>query len=385
MWRMICSLVIGAQILFFATFFHTSLAHDDEVAFVEDDVEEVELSPKQTSVECCATDSASFISKHYFLASTVDGKITAMDIEKNGEVVWIVDADNVPLLSSSLNQQKLAADNFPYMLVPSLDGSLYMFNVKSSSLSLIPLSANARILIGNDEIAGGTFVTSTGINPLTGKMRYQCTAGKCMQYETTRNDSSLYTLIMRKNTQVARAADPVTGTEKWNLSVGEYDISLVSSDHSLHFESASVPAHIRFLLEPPSGSISAVDNCGNLKWEKRLSSPIARAWQLSRGRIFEISLFSPETIGALSDFTENGHQFIPKYEAPFYFGTVNSEPYIIPSEFMRELRRTSANMQTEYHPKISDSSYYSRAPFLESLEVVNVYFLDFRQFDTAII
>uniref|UniRef100_A0AAF5RTB9 PRKR-like endoplasmic reticulum kinase n=2 Tax=Wuchereria bancrofti TaxID=6293 RepID=A0AAF5RTB9_WUCBA len=372
MWRMICSLVIGAQILFFATFFHTSLAHDDEVAFVEDDVEEVELSPKQTSVECCATDSASFISKHYFLASTVDGKITAMDIEKNGEVVWIVDADNVPLLSSSLNQQKLAADNFPYMLVPSLDGSLYMFNVKSSSLSLIPLSANARILIGNDEIAGGTFVTSTGINPLTGKMRYQCTAGKCMQYETTRNDSSLYTLIMRKNTQVARAADPVTGTEKWNLSVGEYDISLVSSDHSLHFESASVPAHIRFLLEPPSGSISAVDNCGNLKWEKRLSSPIARAWQLSRGRIFEISLFSPETIGALSDFTENGHQFIPKYEAPFYFGTVNSEPYIIPSEFMRELRRTSANMQTEYHPKISDSSYYSRAPFLESLEVGNL-------------
>lgn len=65
---------------------------------------------------------------------------------------------------------QLAADNFPYMLVPSLDGSLYMFNVKSSSLSLIPLSTNARIMIGNDEIAGGTFVTSTGIDPLTGKV-----------------------------------------------------------------------------------------------------------------------------------------------------------------------------------------------------------------------
>ncbi|VDO55307.1 unnamed protein product [Brugia timori] len=143
--RTIYSLVFGTHILFFATFFHTSLAHDDEIAFVEDDVEEVE-------------------------ASTVDGKITAMDIEKSGEVVWIVDADNVPLLSSSLNQQKLVADNFPYILVPSLDGSLYMFNVKSSSLSLIPLSPNARILVGNDEIAGGTFVTSTGINPLTGKV-----------------------------------------------------------------------------------------------------------------------------------------------------------------------------------------------------------------------
>lgn len=42
-----------------------------------------------------------------FQASTIDGKVTAMDIEKNGEVVWIVDADKVPLLSSSLNQQKV--------------------------------------------------------------------------------------------------------------------------------------------------------------------------------------------------------------------------------------------------------------------------------------
>lgn len=65
---------------------------------------------------------------------------------------------------------QLVANNSPYMLVPSLDGSLYMFNVKSSFLSLVPLNANARIMIENDEIAGGTFVTSTGIDPLTGKV-----------------------------------------------------------------------------------------------------------------------------------------------------------------------------------------------------------------------
>ncbi|KAL3982575.1 Protein kinase domain family protein [Acanthocheilonema viteae] len=367
--RVIALLITGTLILLFAVFFRTSLTHDDEVAFVEDDVEEMELLPEQASVECCDTGSASFISKHYLLVSTIDGKITAMDIEKNGEVVWTVDADKVPLLSSSLNQQKLVAENFPYMLVPSLDGSLYMFNVKSSSLSLIPLSADARIMIGNDEVAGGTFVTSTGIDPLTGKIRYRCTAGRCMQYEITTNDSSLYTLIVRKNTQIARAADPVTGIERWNLSVGEYDISLVSSDDLLRFEVPSIPAHIHFLLEPPSGSVSAVDNCGNLKWEKRLSSPVARAWQLSRGKILEISLFSSETIGALSDFSGSDHQFIPKYEAPFYFGTVNSEPYIIPSEYMRELHRTSADMGKEYHPQTLDSFYHSRAPFLEDLKV----------------
>uniref|UniRef100_A0A8R1XVA9 Protein kinase domain-containing protein n=1 Tax=Onchocerca volvulus TaxID=6282 RepID=A0A8R1XVA9_ONCVO len=372
--RAIASRITGTLILLFAILFRTSLTHDDEIAFVEDDVENVELSPKrstkQASMECCVTGSASFINKHYLLASTIDGKVTAMDIDKNGEMVWTVDADKVPLLSSSFNKQKLIADNLPYILVPSLDGSLYMFNVKSSSLSLIPLSANARVMIGDDEIAGGTFVTSTGVDPLTGKIRYRCTAGKCMQYEATTNDSSLYTLIMRKNTQVARAADPVTGAERWNLSVGEYDISLVSSDHSLRFEQASVPAHMRFLLEPPSGIVSAVDSCGNLKWEKQLSSPVARVWQLSRGRIFEISLFSSETIGALSDFSGSGHQFIAKYEAPFYFGTVNSEPYIIPSELMREeLHRASTDVRAQYHPQTLDSSHYSRTPFLEDLKV----------------
>ncbi|CAG9531655.1 unnamed protein product [Cercopithifilaria johnstoni] len=375
--RAVVLLITGTVVSLFAVFFRTSLTHDGEVTLVENDGE-VKLSPERASVECCATGNASFISKHYLLASTTDGKITAMDIEKNGEVVWTVDADKMPLLSSSLNQQKLVADNFPYILVPSLDGSLYMLNVKSSLLSLIPLGANARVMIGNDEVTGGIFVTSTGIDPLTGKIRYRCTAGKCMQYEITTNDSSRYTLIMRKNTQVARAADPVTGTERWNLSVGEYDISLVSSDHSLRFEQASVPAHISFLLEPPSGSVSAVDNCGNLKWEKRLSSPVAKAWQLSHGRIFEISLFSSETISALSDFSGSDHHFTSKYEAPFYFGTVNSEPYIIPSEFMRELRRTPTDIKMEYYPRTLDSFYHSRAPFLEDLKVGDLIWRSYR-------
>ncbi|VDK83282.1 unnamed protein product [Litomosoides sigmodontis] len=366
--RAITLLFVGMPVLLFTVVFRTSSTHDGEVASVEDDMEK-EISSEEVSTECCTGANVSFISKHYLLASTIDGKITAMDIEKNGEVVWTVNTDEVPLLSGSFNQQNLIADNFPYLLVPSLNGLLYMFNMETSSLNLIPLSANARIMIGNDEVAGGTFVASTGIDPLTGKMRYRCTAGKCVQYEVTTNDSALYTLIMRKNTQVVRAADPVTGTERWNLSVGEYDISLVSSDHSLHFEQASVPSHIHFLLEPPNGSVSAVDKCGNLKWKRRLSNPVARAWQLSGGRIFEISLFSSETIGALSDFSGRDHQLISKYEAPFYFGTFNSEPYIIPSEFMREQRRAYEDMKIDYHSQTSDSFYHFRTPFLEDLKV----------------
>ncbi|VDM98144.1 unnamed protein product [Thelazia callipaeda] len=299
----------------------------------------------------------------------MDGKVTAMDINRNGEVVWTVDADKMPLLSSSLSQQHLVSDNYPYMLVPSLDGSLFMFNAKTNALSPIPLGTDMHIMIGDDEIAGGTFVTSTGVDPLNGKIRYRCTSGNCVQYEVTGSDPSFFTLIMRKNGQIARAADPVTGEEKWNVSVGEYDVSIVSSDHSFRFEKVDVPTHVNFLLEPPDGIVLAVDSCGRVKWSRQLSSPIAKVWQVIRGKIFEISLFSYDTLKALSDFSGNGKEFISKYEVPFYFGTVNSEPYIIPSEFMREeLRHMVRAEQKRYEPK-TFSSHNARFSFFEDLQV----------------
>lgn len=43
-----------------------------------------------------------------FQASTMDGRVTAMDVSNNGEVVWSVDADKVPLLSSSLGSQQVS-------------------------------------------------------------------------------------------------------------------------------------------------------------------------------------------------------------------------------------------------------------------------------------
>lgn len=36
---------------------------------------------------------------------------------------------------------------------------------------------------------------------------------------------------------------------------------------------------------------------------------------------------------------------------------------------MRELRRTSADMEMELHPQTLDSFYHSEAPFLEDLKI----------------
>lgn len=60
-------------------------------------------------------------------------------------------------------------NGFSYVLVPSLDGFLYVFNLANNALSPVMLTSDV-IMIGGDEIAGGTFVTTMGVDPFTGKV-----------------------------------------------------------------------------------------------------------------------------------------------------------------------------------------------------------------------
>lgn len=47
-----------------------------------------------------------------------------------------------------------------------------------------------------------------------------------MKYETPPNNLPPYTLIMRKNTQVARAANPLTGAEKYIVVIVDKSFAL---------------------------------------------------------------------------------------------------------------------------------------------------------------
>lgn len=51
------------------------------------------------------------------------------------------------------------------------------------------------------------------------KIRYHCTAGKCEQYGVFESKFSPYTLIMRRSTQTARAADPFSGSERYIIEL----------------------------------------------------------------------------------------------------------------------------------------------------------------------
>ncbi|VDM51010.1 unnamed protein product [Toxocara canis] len=99
----------------------------------------------------------------------MDGKVTALDVNSNGRVAWTRDTDSSPLLSGTLNSHQLMADGHPYLLVPSLDGSLYMFNMDSNALDPIPLNTGISVMVGEDAVAGGSIVSTTGMDPITGQ------------------------------------------------------------------------------------------------------------------------------------------------------------------------------------------------------------------------
>uniref|UniRef100_F1KRI9 PRKR-like endoplasmic reticulum kinase n=1 Tax=Ascaris suum TaxID=6253 RepID=F1KRI9_ASCSU len=370
--------VIAFSLLLFAGFLVASCVASEEDGFlIEDDIEEassVSPLPVTAGEACCAGGVGPLLNTNYILVSTMDGKVTALDVNSHGKVAWSTGSDS-PLLSGTLNSLQLMADGHPYMLVPSLDGSLYMFNMDSSSLNPIPVSTDISVMIGDDAVAGGTIVSTTGVDPITGQVRYHCTTENCAQMATS--NPSPYTLIIRRNTQVARAANLVTGSERWNLSVAEYSISLVSSDRSLNnYYPEPTPSAIRFRLRPPDGVVSAFSNCGMPMWEQDLSSPIARVWQLVNGRVHEISLFDTNNVETLEGIGQGcqDQENMPKIEAPFYFGIVKSAPYIIPSASAREeLRRFAFTKEANrFQPYGADLTHYGRALYLHDVTITNL-------------
>ncbi|VDM28740.1 unnamed protein product, partial [Toxocara canis] len=156
--------IVACTVLALSLVAASSLGGEEDDLLVEDDIEEpasVSPLPVTASESCCAGDVGPLLNANYILVSTMDGKVTALDVNSNGRVAWTRDTDSSPLLSGTLNSHQLMADGHPYLLVPSLDGSLYMFNMDSNALNPIPLNTGISVMIGEDAVAGGSIVSTT--------------------------------------------------------------------------------------------------------------------------------------------------------------------------------------------------------------------------------
>jgi len=159
----------------------------------------------------------------------------------------------------------------------------------------------------------------------TGKIRYECGISGCSSPKTTEDkDASKVTLIIKKQLQTVRAVDSVSGTEKWNFSVGTNEISIAG---------AVCPGGFQTLLETdfnddlirisiPEGRVHGVDSHSNILWERELGSPISEAWLMDRGQLIPIDPILHNA--AMTD------------PPSLYVGMLNQQFYVQESHLMKE-------------------------------------------------
>ncbi|XP_013794487.1 eukaryotic translation initiation factor 2-alpha kinase-like [Limulus polyphemus] len=315
--------------------------------------------------------------RNLIVVSTLDGKVSALDSDSGGQMVWTQTTGPGPLLSSSISRLELSSQGKWIRLIPSLDGSLYKFNGKT--VEPVPVTAETLLkssykLADDILITGGKEIRSYGIDLRTGKMRYICTLSGCktLGEEVSVNEDIL---LVHRHTQTVRAVEPRTGEERWNFSVGEHCISLVEglnegcnlqkeaevADVLVQCESEDSYSNswskesITIKVVVPDGMIFAANDEEKVVWSHKFESPIVNAWQLKEGAFQHVDLFDQKRI--------IGYESQPGLSPVLYIGIHEKQPYIQHSSGMKDmLFGVTKTHHTDHLPKVEWKPYLATAP-----------------------
>ncbi|KAI1278088.1 Eukaryotic translation initiation factor 2-alpha kinase [Halotydeus destructor] len=273
------------------------------------------------------------------LVATLDGKFHAIDTASNGDEKWSHVLGNGPLLSSTIGDIEFEHNGNPFRLIPSLDGNLYRYN--GHAVEPIPMDADMLLKnnyrMGDDTVVtGGTESRSFGIDLMSGRTIYECGFSNCFRPSemNQENDSRREIIMVQRHSQVVRAVDPRTGTERWNFTVGEYEVSLVNApkkckvleeDHQdiddIHDIRVVVPEGYLYLFNKKTKKED---------WSRKFDSPITGVWEIREGNIRQINLFSKRTLfGLEADEVLN--------EPTLYIGSHLGQIYVQHSKIFRKL------------------------------------------------
>lgn len=312
------------------------------------------------------------------LVSTLDGRLSALDTQENGKLLWSLPAFHGPLLSSSLSSIQMAKH---VGLIPSLDGGLYQVN--GDKVEPIPFTADTLLgsfykLPDGSILVGGKEATSCGINPHSGKVRYVCSADGCQLTETGEHHvQESDVLVLKRTQQTIRAVDQRSGAERWNFSVGQHDISFLEailSEHdngrcSVQDEEVFVDWKLRVSI--PNGLVAAVHSHGSTEtevvlWSYQFDSPIAAVWRLNGGFIQPVTLLSKDVMPELADsssqkmFPQGPVMYIGKHEGQVYIQT--SEPFDPAHDVAARIGDVSGNSVAQKPRQITWKPYLTSSP-----------------------
>jgi len=302
--------------------------------------------------------------------STLDGTLTALDAKNGGKTLWSVGTGPGSMLSSTISQVELTSNAQFVRLIPSLAGGLYKFD--GEVIEPVPLNAEDLLrtsfkFADNTVMTGGKESRVYGIEVKTGKIRYECTMAGCFS-PTGEALSSKETdlediVIVKRETQVVRAIEPRTGSEKWNFSVSTHHLTfqpgLEDVCNNTDEEEIIFDDFEELKAVVPEGIICQVDKDRPeiVKWKQTLNSPIVHAWRLERGQLIPINLFSNSHLPNPAT-TESPIDVGSKNDPSLYIGSYKQQLYVQESDWhLNRKIHAEANGQLDNWPKLAWKPY----------------------------
>uniref|UniRef100_A0A8C9FU91 non-specific serine/threonine protein kinase n=1 Tax=Pavo cristatus TaxID=9049 RepID=A0A8C9FU91_PAVCR len=267
------------------------------------------------------------------IISTLDGRIAALDPENSGRKQWDLDVGSGSLVSSSLSKPEVRLDLSPDCLLKQ----------NCQVMSFLYLSCMPMLV------------------------KYICSAVGCRRWDDDEAEQEA-TLLLRRTQKTVRAVGPRSGNEKWNFSVGHFELHYVpdienragyiESNFKLHVnkEETKIISDVdeqEAMMKDTVIKVSVADwkvmafnrRGGHLEWEYQFCTPIASAWLVKDGKVIPISLFDDTSYTTNNEVLEDEEDLVEAArgatESSVYLGMYRGQLYLQSSVRISEKFPTS--------------------------------------------
>lgn len=290
------------------------------------------------------------------IISTLDGRIAALDPENSGKKQWDLDVGSGSLVSSSLSKPEVFGNK---MIIPSLDGDLFQWDRDRESMEAVPFTVESLLessyKFGDDVVlVGGKSLTTYGLSSYSGKVKYICSAIGCRRWDDDETEQEDI-LLLHRTQKTVRAVGPRSGNEKWNFSVGHFELRYIPDvetsvgfiesnfKSSINKEESKIISDVEeqeAVMKDTVIKVSVADwkvmafnkQGGHLEWEYQFCTPIASAWLVRDGKVFPISLFDDTSYTANSEILEDEEDLVEAArgatESSVYLGMYRGQLYL---------------------------------------------------------
>uniref|UniRef100_A0A8C3Q686 Eukaryotic translation initiation factor 2-alpha kinase 3 n=1 Tax=Geospiza parvula TaxID=87175 RepID=A0A8C3Q686_GEOPR len=295
-------------------------------------------------------------SRSLVIISTLDGRIAALDPENSGRKQWDLDVGSGSLVSSSLSKPEVFGNK---IIIPSLDGDLFQWDRDRGSMEAVPFTVESLLessyKFGEDVVlVGGKSLTTYGLSSYSGKVKYICSAVGCRRWDDEESEQE-ETLLLHRTQKTVRAVGPRSGNEKWNFSVGHFELRYVPDietragyiegdfKSTMNKEETKIISEVdeqEAMMKDTVIKVSVADwkvmafnrRGGHLEWEYQFCTPIASAWLLKDGKVIPIRLFDDTSYTGNNEVPEDEEDLVEAArgatESSVYLGMFRGQLYL---------------------------------------------------------